>query len=119
MRFDKRSERSLTILLDEAVPRRADGALALCQDCQRWVWFAGGYCNFLTSQLAGMSETVSRLRSYYRAAIERLAVGDKNEIRTGFRELAANIVREVAFDKGWTLRCQRWTNGRVIVWRLA
>jgi hypothetical protein len=119
MRIDKRSSRTLGILFDDAVPRRTDGALALCQDCQRLTWYAGGYTSLLANRLAWAADEVTRIRRHIRKTIEMMDIGDRFQSRVGHTACFADMVRAVAFSKEWTLRCQRWTDGRVIVWRLA
>jgi hypothetical protein len=120
MRYSKKAgSRTLAMLMDEAIPRRSDGALNLCANCQRWMWFAGGYVKLLIGNLEASARIVALLRRGFMNRVKSLEIGGTFQWRTSHREAAAGIVREVAFAEGKTLRCQRWSDGRVFVWRLA
>jgi hypothetical protein len=47
MRTDPRYTRVRSMLTHEAVPRLANGGIALCHVCQRQVYFAGGFIELL------------------------------------------------------------------------
>lgn len=51
MRYHKAGFRALAMLTDPVVPRRADGAIALCRHCQRRMWMRGGYLQWLAEIL--------------------------------------------------------------------
>jgi transposase-like protein len=59
MRTDPRYTRTRDMLLDEAVPRLANGGIALCHLCQRSVYFAGG---FLQAVLRSLEAIAMRTR---------------------------------------------------------
>lgn len=118
MRYHKAGN-TLALLMDEAIPRRDDGALDLCANCQWWSCRAGGYAKLLIANLEASVRVVSMLRRGFMIRVRRMQAGDTFEWRTSHHEAAAGIVREVAMANGWTLRCKRWVDGRVAVWRLA
>lgn len=51
MRTNRRYTRVRSILTDDAVPRLANGGIALCHGCQRAVYFAGGFLTVLMKRL--------------------------------------------------------------------
>ena len=51
MRTDPRYTRTRKMLLDDAVPRLANGGIALCHICQRSVYFAGGFLQAVVRSL--------------------------------------------------------------------
>ena len=51
MRYDKRYERVLAMITDEAVPRFDGGGIALCKLCQRATQIAGGFLQLLAEDI--------------------------------------------------------------------
>jgi hypothetical protein len=117
MRYHKAGN-TLAMLMDPAIPRRRDGALNVCHECQRWMWFSGGFLQMLTRSLEASARVVEMLHKGFKTRVENLAIGEQVQTRTSHREAAAGIVERIADAKGWALRCQRRTDGRVIVVRL-
>jgi hypothetical protein len=119
MRYHKGGKgRSLEMLMDPTIPRREDGALDLCADCQRWMWFAGGYTKLLIKSLEASARVVEDLTIRLRSQVGRLAVGQSYETHTICRMAALNITRRLADERSLALRCQVWRSGHVKVTRL-
>lgn len=51
MRYHKATGSALEVLMHSDVPKRSDGAVDMCQRCQRRVWYAGGYLEMLVYDL--------------------------------------------------------------------
>lgn len=120
MRYHKAGN-TLAMLMDEAVPRRPDGALNLCVDCQRRMWFSGGYLPWLTSQLSALASVVQRWDRIPRWAAQM--VPDEKRCwsihSAAHRERARDRIKSLALKLGRTYRVRTWTHGPIEVWRLA
>jgi hypothetical protein len=109
------------MLMDGAIPRRADGAIDLCADCQRWMWFNGGYLPWLTNQLTALSKArqwVERIPKY----AAQMKVGEHRrwmETNRVFRGVVRERIRDLAFELKRNYRLRIWTSGLIEVWRLA
>lgn len=55
MRTDPRYTRTRDMLLEDAVPRLANGGIALCHLCQRSVYFAGGFLQAVLRRLESVA----------------------------------------------------------------
>lgn len=51
MRYDKRYNRTLSMLTAPEIPRTAEGGIRLCQLCQRSLFFAGSLVRLLAEDL--------------------------------------------------------------------
>lgn len=56
MRTDRRYTRVRQMITDAAIPRNERGLLRLCRDCQRDVYFAGGFLKLLARDLAALAK---------------------------------------------------------------
>jgi hypothetical protein len=117
MRYHK-AGKALALLMDEGIPRRSDGALDLCANCQRWMWFAGGYTRLLIQSLEASARVIEDLTIRLKTQVGRLAIGQSYETGTSHRNAALAITRRIADERAWALRCQVWANGWVKVTRL-
>lgn len=120
MRYHKAGN-TLALLMDEAIPRRADGALDLCADCQRGMWFNHGYLTWLSNQLA----LLARVGAQWDGIPKWVAQMRPDEKRQwsvsshAYRERIREKIRALATELGRDFRVRTWTHGLIEVWRLA
>jgi hypothetical protein len=120
MRYHKAAN-TLAMLMDEAIPRRSDGALDLCAECQRWMWFSGGYLNWLANQLVSLSKVVAHWNRIPKFVAE-MHVGEERRWRipnAAHRERLREKIKTLAFEKGRNFRVRTWTHGLVEIWRMS
>lgn len=111
----------LAMLMDGAIPRRADGALDLCADCQRFMWFNGGYLTWLSSQLAALAKVAARWDRIPRWVAEMVPGEERrwSVSSPAYRERTRERIAALAHDLGRNFRVRTWTHGLIEVWRLA
>lgn len=120
MRYHKAGN-TLAMLMDEAIPRRTDGALDLCHECQRWMWFRGGYISLLTRHLEALASR-RKLTDGIPKWAAKMTPGEKREwwvSNPEWREATRERVKALADKLGRSYRVRTWTHGLVEVWRLA
>jgi hypothetical protein len=120
MRYHKAGN-TLAMLMDEAIPRRKDGALDLCAECQRWMWFSGGYLAWLANRLSALASVGARWDRIPKW-VAQMEIGEKRQWSISsqpYRERTREKIKALAFKLGRTFRVRTWTHGLIEVWRLA
>lgn len=107
MRYHKAGWRTLAMLTDPAVPVRSDGAIGLCQNCQRGMWMAGGYLEMLAKRLYRFGELVDRLEQRFFPSLMALKIGQSCGTATAIPEYAIDRAKSIAEAKNWTILIQR------------
>jgi hypothetical protein len=120
MRYHKAGN-TLALLMDEAIPRRSDGALDLCAECQRRMWWSGGYLPWLAGQLQSLASVCERLDRIPKWAAQMKVDEERRWTapHSAYRKRIRDRIAALAAEQGKTFRVRTWTHGLVEVWRLA
>jgi hypothetical protein len=116
MRYHKPSLRTYAMLVAPEVPRRHDGAIAICVDCQRLMWLAGSYLHVLVRELERTAFRAKMIETLFLQRMRRLGIGDTAVwIRD---EAAVRAAKKLADKRGWSLLIKR-PHGRLEIMRTA
>lgn len=116
MRYHKPSLRTCAMLTAPDVPKRADGAIGLCVDCQRRMYFAGSFLHILVRELERSAFRAKMIESLFLKRMRGLGIGDTAVwIRD---EAAVRAAKKLADRRGWSLLIKR-PLGRLEIMRTA
>jgi hypothetical protein len=118
MRYHKAGGRTLAMLTAPEVPKRADGAIALCEWCQRIMWMNGGYLDMLAGRLERLAKSVRFLQSHVEPRLAKLLVGGQVSFVAHQRLEIVRRAKQIADEGEWTIRLQYFGSERLTITRL-